>query len=307
MEITYRDFGTNTLHDDAMAVLMKLFKDSPLFDKQEVSNELWIACLEILYFEDFKIDTWCVGCQKESTFTMASFASENLKEELKAWIANSPTYKCPHEVDPHDVERDLHWMLFTCARSNYHKITYVCVQKYKYFKETDVSEAKTVRSILKIGQDPSPADIAIAEARKYSKELDSDYFKEFNRAIGLASHNVGIGSFVYLRRIIEKLVVQAGQENLETEAFADFSDQRFRDKIQTVKQWLPDFLTSNKHLYSILSKAIHELEEKECLAAFEPCKTAIEIILDEHIAKNEADKKKATLEGTLKKLNEELQ
>lgn len=158
----------------------------------------------------------------------------------------------------------------------------------------------------KIGQLPAPADIAIAEARKYSKELDSEYFREFNRAIGLASHNVGIGSFVYLRRIIEKLVVQAGQENLEAEALADFAVQKFRDKIQTVKQWLPDFLTGNKHLYSILNKGIHELEEEECLAAFEPCKTAIEIILDQHIAKSEAEKKRDAVAGSLEELNKAL-
>ena len=36
--------------------------------------------------------------------------------------------------------------------------------------------------------------------------------REFTKAIGLAANGVGIGSFVYLRRIFENLVFQAFDE-----------------------------------------------------------------------------------------------
>ena len=40
--------------------------------------------------------------------------------------------------------------------------------------------------------------------KQYDKELRKPDLKEFTRAIGLAANGVGIGSFVYLRRIFER-------------------------------------------------------------------------------------------------------
>ena len=53
------------------------------------------------------------------------------------------------------------------------------------------------------------ADIEQGTIRNYRSVLDKDHYQELNRAIGLASHGVGIGSFVYLRRIFERLVEEA--------------------------------------------------------------------------------------------------
>jgi hypothetical protein len=67
---------------------------------------------------------------------------------------------------------------------------------------------------------------------------------------------------------------------------------------------LPDFLVQNKKVYTILSKGIHELEEDECLKAFEMLKQAIFIILGEDKYKREelqrrreAEKAIATFKG----------
>ena len=46
-------------------------------------------------------------------------------------------------------------------------------------------------------------------AAPYSLILGKQYYNELKRSIGLHSHGVGISSFVYLRRIIEKLVYNA--------------------------------------------------------------------------------------------------
>ena len=156
-------------------------------------------------------------------------------------------------------------------------------------------------ALEKIGQKPSPADMALAETRKYAKELSKDDFREFTRAIWLASHNIGIGSFVYLRRIIERLIDQTARENLDENALEEFSKQRIKEKIVALRDWLPTFLVENASLYVILSKGIHELTEEECLAAFEPCRVGIELILDEHIAKAEKERK---IEAASCKLNE---
>ena len=48
-------------------------------------------------------------------------------------------------------------------------------------------------------------DLIIPEIAKYKAVLGTQY-REFSKAIGLFAHGIGIGSFVYLRRIIENLV-----------------------------------------------------------------------------------------------------
>lgn len=49
----------------------------------------------------------------------------------------------------------------------------------------------------------------INQIRKYDKVLSGERLKEFTRASGLAANGVGIGSFVYLRRIFEELIGEA--------------------------------------------------------------------------------------------------
>lgn len=56
-------------------------------------------------------------------------------------------------------------------------------------------------TIQKIGQYPSIAYYHISKIKDYQKVIDRDKMKELTRAIGLAANGVGIGSFVYLRRI----------------------------------------------------------------------------------------------------------
>ena len=65
------------------------------------------------------------------------------------------------------------------------------------------------KQITKIGQYPSIADFHISEIKQYKKLLPDEKLKEFTRAIGLAANGVGIGSFVYLRRIFEYLIYDA--------------------------------------------------------------------------------------------------
>jgi hypothetical protein len=62
---------------------------------------------------------------------------------------------------------------------------------------------------MKVGQYPSLADLATVEIRKYQKLLGIELYREFSKGIGLAAHGVGIGAFIYLRRILEKLIEEA--------------------------------------------------------------------------------------------------
>ncbi|MEO7049932.1 MAG: hypothetical protein ABI091_31800 [Ferruginibacter sp.] len=141
------------------------------------------------------------------------------------------------------------------------------------------------RILTKIGQYPSVADFHISEIKHYSKLLSSEKLKEFTRAIGLAANGVGIGSFVYLRRIFEHLIGEAFTKAISEKSVteADFQKARMDEKIELLKKYLPQFLVDNKSMYSILSLGIHALDEKTCLAHFDTLRVGIEIILDEKL------------------------
>jgi hypothetical protein len=140
-------------------------------------------------------------------------------------------------------------------------------------------------TLSKVGQFPSVADFHISEIKQYSKLISNEKLKEFTRAIGLAANGVGIGSFVYLRRIFEYLIGEAFKQAMADKAISegDFQKARMDGKIDLLHNYLPGFLVENKSMYSILSLGVHELDEKTCLAHFDTLRVAIEIILDEKL------------------------
>lgn len=56
---------------------------------------------------------------------------------------------------------------------------------------------------------PSVADTTFPELDAYKHVISKEYRKELGTAIGLFASGVGAGSYVYLRRILERLVYQA--------------------------------------------------------------------------------------------------
>lgn len=108
---------------------------------------------------------------------------------------------------------------------------------------------------------------------------------EFKKAIGLAAHGVGVGSFVYLRRIFENLVQAAYQLAKEESGWDDeaYNNERMAGRIRLLEKHLPDFLVQNHSMYGILSRGLHELTESACLEAFPVMKMGIELILDEKL------------------------
>ena len=145
----------------------------------------------------------------------------------------------------------------------------------------------SVSAVQKIGQYPSIADLHISKVKEFGHFLDRRLLKEFTRAIGLAANGVGIGSFVYLRRIFETLVESARIE-VSTQGDPSYDEStywksRIPERIKMLKGYLPVFLVQNCGIYSILSKGIHELDEEECLAYFPILRESIELILDEKV------------------------
>jgi hypothetical protein len=151
-------------------------------------------------------------------------------------------------------------------------------------------------TISKIGQDPSFADIALDESKKYSELLGDEDSSEFHKAVGLAAHGVGIGSYVYLRRIFERLIQKRFEEFKAAEGWnkQDYQKLRMNERIELLRNRLPEFLVRNRKIYSILSLGIHELDETSCLSFFEVLRTSTVVILEEDKKKlEELDRQKA--------------
>lgn len=169
-------------------------------------------------------------------------------------------------------------------RTGFFIVTLTC--KRKSNDELRFFVFRNKKIALKVGQWPSLADLQFASiGRKYDGVLDEKSLAEFKRAIGLAAHGIGVGSFVYLRRIFEKLIFQTFdtyKSGLSVDK-NDFAPKRMEDKVEILKDHLPSQLVEMKSIYSILSKGVHQLSEEECLAYFEPLKLSIELILDQKI------------------------
>lgn len=203
---------------------------------------------------------------------------------------------------------DVHYNKDFLEKGGYETIFIKC-KRYNDFFTFSIFYNVEEKYLIKIGQYPSIADFHIYEIKQYDKLLSKDVLKEFTKAIGLAANGVGIGSFVYLRRIFENLILESFEEAKQEGKVEEetFSRSRMDEKIELLKDYLPSFLVENKSIYSILSKGIHELDENTCLEYFDPMKVGIEIILDQKLEKKkqkekeeEAKKRIAQLNGKLK-------
>jgi hypothetical protein len=241
-----------------------------------------------------KIDCHCIHCDKESVFVRhADYPSRHIGAGI---TAPADTYEKFSEVygGLEHYSNKIFNFEFHCTRNVNHKLFFTY-----YFSED---------SYIKIGQYPSISDLSQQELKKYRTVLTADKYTEFNRGIGLTTHGVGIGAFVYLRRVFEDLINEAyalakSKEGLKDE---DFFKLRMDEKISALKDYLPDFLVKNKVIYGILSKGVHELTDNECLSIFSPMKIGIELILDDKIEKKKKEEKIKEAEKAIQQIGQGL-
>ncbi|MCH7954372.1 MAG: short-chain dehydrogenase [Candidatus Marinimicrobia bacterium] len=236
--------------------------EMPLYLKFDLSDRRIAGKIFWNLMHEETIDAYCVKCKKDGIFRPSEENVDNVHYSNLDDFANHKS--------------GLIEIIYECARESSHIY-------HTYF----IIEGKIIQ---KIGQFPSIADFQIPQVEKYRKVLGKEQLKEFTVAIGLKAHGVGIGSFVYIRRIFENLIDQA--HNLAKSEIKDFSEDiylnsRMDKKIIMLKDFLPVFLVENRILYAILSKGIHELSEEECLLYFDTVKIVIEQILDEKYIQNE--------------------
>ncbi|MDD4111345.1 MAG: hypothetical protein PHS54_07420 [Clostridia bacterium] len=188
-------------------------------------------------------------------------------------------------------------------------VTLKCKRKDNDFLWFMVYKDEINNKIIKVGQFPSLADLQFAElGKKYDKVLPVEDLKNLKKAIGLASHGAGAGSFVYIRRIFENLIFETYQNNKDGLNLldADFKTKKMLDKIEAIKDFLPSQLIEMKGIYTILGKGVHELTEEECLQYFFPIKLSIELILDQKIEESKKKEKDLMVKQQLQKIQSEI-
>lgn len=160
---------------------------------------------------------------------------------------------------------------------------------------TDLSKYTFI--IKKIGQYPSLADMQFYHLAKYKKILKGQY-TELTKAIGLNASGIGVGAFVYLRRIFETICETMHKECKQNSDWneTEYITKRFNEKIQYLEEFgktlLPTELNQIRNkLYGVISKGVHEYSEEECLATFPYALYAIELILDKKLQDIERTKK----------------
>lgn len=284
---------------------VQFLQNKGLYDKIEINQKNIFDLISLVGGEE-RIQEYCTICKRNSVFTMNPIMSVisngygsqyiNLSEYLLKFqrdlgVINDSTkekanwrWKAPLT----DEATRMFVFSFKCTMNPEHTIDYIVLAEGNTFK--------------KIGQSPSVADLTFPELDEYRKVITPDLRREFGRAIGLFASGIGAGSYVYLRRILEALLMQAKADAgnaIDEDAFAM---ARVGDKITMLREYLPKMLTENSTVYGILSKGIHELKEEECLAYFPVVKDCIYMILDEWEDMRRKREKEQTITSELSKI-----
>ena len=282
-----------------MGKIEELLVNKGLYDSVDITvddlDEIE-KCLTKDEYAGNTIDCFCVHCATNRVF---EYTNSEVHEDtgimrMSVFDDGNPKVRRPKREEQ-----------FRRYLNKRYAMTYRCTRDRQHFITFDL--ITTDDKIIKVGQYPSVADLVIPEIAKYKPVLGTQY-REFSKAIGLFAHGIGIGSFVYLRRIIENLVFDKYNEvseNLEI-SNTEFMRLKFDEKIEALKPYLPEVLVANKNIYGIVSKGIHELSEEECREMFPYIKAGIELILDSLLAEKERKSKEKIFEKFVAKKTGEL-
>lgn len=95
------------------------------------------------------------------------------------------------------------------------------------------------------------------------------------------ANGIGIGSFVYLRRIFERIVDKASKKAISDGKYKEkeLLDLRVNDRVKKLSGYLPQAIVNSPVAYGIISKGIHELSEEECTIYFPVLQSFIMMVL----------------------------
>lgn len=285
----------------------RFLQQKGLYDTMEITEEN-INDLIALLDGRVRINSYCTECKMERVFTMRPLTyytecgdnevERKLSDEV--WSLQKHIYGSETEYRKENggewqwknaaIDETARVLIFkfVCSMNEEHHLDYIAVADNKTF--------------CKIGQYPSIADLTFPILDAYRKVLSANDRKEFGRAIGLYASGIGAGSYVYLRRIFERLLVQAKANAGEAIDNDLFNKAHVDEKITMLKDYLPKMLTDNTVLYGILSKGIHQLSEEDCIEYFPVLRDCIFMILNEWDEMRKKKEKEESISKTLSQI-----
>lgn len=293
-------------------VFAKFLQESGLYDEYEISEGNIFHLLDLIGGK-VKIDEFCPLCGEKRVFSVKPISYFKYLERedmhIETLLANElealQRTGFGKIITEDDGSSTLQWdwknwefkdsvrimtFQFVCSMDESHKLDYVVI--------TDDYKMK------KIGQFPSVADLSFPELKEYNKTLSKEDMKEFRRAIGLFAQGIGVGSFVYLRRIFERIIDKAKEKAINDGLLDEktYKDAHVDQRIKMLANYLPKTLVESTDFYRIVSKGIHELSEEECILYFPVLRDFIFMILRqwEQIRKDEEAEKQ--LKASLSKI-----
>lgn len=264
-----------------------------------------------------KLSEYCVECKEMRVFTMEpiSFVFESdeekrqirsLAEELDNCQRIQQMGKTPRPGGT--VEgREWYWTNWQTEKATRIMVfPFVCAMDAEH--HLDFIVRADGNALVKIGQYPSVADLSFPELDEFKKDIDKASMKEFRRAIGLHAQGIGVGSYVYLRRIFERIIETAKcqAENDQSVDLSNYNSMRVSERIKLLKGYLPDIISSNPSIYRIVSKGIHELNEDDCIKYFPVLQEAIFMILRQWSQKRKEQDAIKKLEASISSIATEL-
>lgn len=269
-------------------VFANFLQTAGLYDSMKIDEDN-IQDLILLLDGKVRISVYCKECKEERVFSVKPYIhfedddtgcySQKLSEEVlrlqKSYTLDNTPSPGVSVKKQNTVWKWKNWQIeevsrilvfqFICSMNEEHHLDYIVLT--------------TDNSMMKIGQYPSIADMTFPELDAYKHVISKEDRKELGTAIGLFANGVGAGSYVYLRRILERLVYQAKETAGDAVNDEEFEEARVAERIKMLEGYLPDILIKNTTIYGILSKGIHELSEEECRKYFPVVKECIYQIL----------------------------
>lgn len=264
-----------------------------------------------------RISVYCPSCKAQRVFAMDAiqipwyskkYGEEQITISLGSVLRSRPLHQAAiippgTKARAADQKPDWNWKVsdddnhtrllvfpFVCAMDENHRLDFVVL--------TDNN------SMRKIGQYPTIADLTFPELDEFKTVINNTSRKELGTAIGLYANGVGVGSYVYLRRIFERILdeAKAEAELAGTVDLSGYDGMKVDKRIRLLKDYLPAMINDNHVFYGIVSKGIHELSEDECISYFPVLKEAIFMILRQWAQKKQEQEDAKRLRASLSQI-----
>jgi hypothetical protein len=301
-------------HESPIELFSKLIGEGSLYDPQTFTNFGLNIIATAIGSNGLRIDLHCSECNKPSTFVLSPVTGTEYEGGVKTYPAVLAAAFKPLApiTNVNQLVEACRWLEFRCARHQHHKAFFILnIELTKIARAASGSTKELSHySCTKIGQFPQHAELVAGRLGAISKIAERIDAIELRRAVGLMSHDVAIGAFVYLRRVFERIIADAWQRALDAgDKLPASNNLRMAEKIAALRAHLPEIVTRNAKAYGILSQGVHELSEEQCARAYPVLESSVIAMLEDihaHAQKQQRDKALAAqlddLAGELKDL-----